>query len=180
MSGRAKVAAQQMIGNMNAMSVSDVAVFVRDQEKVTEFLTQLQTHIDDFQVLVTAQAEIDHIEKLLLQAKHNQETSVAELETARAEAETLQGNARKAVGNAETEATRIIDEAEVIKRQAERDAGISGRRLAEIEQNAATDRKAATRELEQAAADRATATEYKQWIAEKKEKVETLLRALDE
>lgn len=175
----AKAAAQALIGNIHSMSVADVSKFVKDGDKAMKFLEEFQGHVDRFNELVSAQAEIDNIERLLLQAKHDRDTAGGELTAARETAQTIVNEASAERKTASKDAQIVLDAAAATDKKATLEAGRFKRRLIAIEKDASDDRKRAADELRVVETDREAASNIREVLAGKKAEAERLIAALD-
>jgi hypothetical protein len=150
MGGRAK--AEAMLGNIDRMTVAQLSQFVVDREAVERFLVEFKAQKTEFLNLVKAQADLDQIEKLLLQAKDERaaaagETEVFSREKAKAAAEIdkqrreaklaqddAQNEARRIAAEAKAEAKAIMDIAAQARIDAKAETGQAKAALQEAEQ----------------------------------------------
>lgn len=178
MGGRAKVAAEKMIGHISSMTLEQLSELVEKKDEAVKFLKTFEKHKNDFLKTVEAQAKLDQIEKLLAAAKSDRQSAAAEIEQAQTrakqmenEAASARSDAKQAISEAEARAAKIVNDAE-------RAAGNTRKSIQAAQKAAESERRKAEDELERAKNDRQAAAKIKAELAEKRKRAEALLREL--
>jgi len=114
-----RATAETMMRGIDSMTVMQLSQFVVDQEAVQKFLVEFKAQKAEFLNLVRAQADLDQIEKLLLQAKHERAAAAGETEAfsrekakATAEIDKQRRAAKQHLDDAQNEARRLISDAQ--------------------------------------------------------------------
>jgi chromosome segregation ATPase len=176
----AKVAAQQMIGDIEKMNISELSAFLRDNDNVEAFFERLQAHKDELAKWVQDAADINQIDRLLREASDMQAMAKGELEQAREEVKELRADADANLQASKDVLAEAMGDAEELRRDAHAAAEKLNNKAQVHLKNTQAKEKLAEENLDRARADRAKARETKEYFASKRKQIEALLKALSE